>query len=138
MLRSLKITLLAAFFLAAFAGPVLAPALVSAADVEVNKNLCGGANLKFTSGGDDRSCKANNPEKKLNGLIEAIINIFSIVVGVAAVIMIIYGGFRYVTSGGDSGNITTAKNSIIYALVGLLFVVFAQVIVKFVLTKITT
>ena len=52
--------------------------------------------------------------------------------------MIIYGGMRYITSGGDSGKITSAKNTIIYALIGLVVVALAQFIVKFVLNKVTS
>ncbi|OGL30672.1 hypothetical protein A3F37_03550 [Candidatus Saccharibacteria bacterium RIFCSPHIGHO2_12_FULL_41_12] len=107
--------------------------------------LCSGANFDI-SGGSDAGCdgksaceddpsKANCPAGKLNTLINNIVNILSVIVGVAAVIMIIYGGFRYVTSGGDSGNLTTAKNTILYALVGLVVVALAQVIVKFVINK---
>ncbi len=69
------------------------------------------------------------------GLIAAVVNFLSFVVGALSVIMVIYGGFRYVTSGGDSGKVSGAKNTIVYALIGLLIVVLAQVIVKFVLEK---
>jgi hypothetical protein len=51
--------------------------------------------------------------------------------------MIIFGGFKYITSGGESGNVTSAKNTIIYAVIGLVIVAFAQFIVQFVLGKIT-
>jgi hypothetical protein len=51
--------------------------------------------------------------------------------------MIIWGGLRYITSGGDSAKITSAKNTIIYALIGLVVVALAQFIVKFVLAKVT-
>jgi drug/metabolite transporter (DMT)-like permease len=71
----------------------------------------------------------------LNSLITTIINILSIIIGVAAVIMIIIGGFRYVTSGGDSNSTSAAKSTIIYALVGLVVAVLAQVLVQFVLDK---
>jgi hypothetical protein len=47
----------------------------------------------------------------------------------------IYGGFKYITSGGDSGNVTAAKNTIMYALIGLVVVALAQLIVRFVLGK---
>jgi cytochrome bd-type quinol oxidase subunit 2 len=73
----------------------------------------------------------------VNNIITDIINIFSIVVGIISVIMIIYGGFRYVTSGGDSGNVSSAKNTIIYAIIGLVIVALAQFIVQFVLDKVT-
>jgi hypothetical protein len=63
---------------------------------------------------------------------------FSLVVGVVAVIMIIIAGFKYITSGGDSGNVTSAKNTILYAIIGLVVVALSQFIVKFVLGRITT
>ena len=52
------------------------------------------------------------------------------------IIMIIIGGFRYIISGGDSSSVQGAKNTILYAIVGLLIVVFAQVIIRFVLTNV--
>jgi hypothetical protein len=51
--------------------------------------------------------------------------------------MIIIGGFRYITSGGDSGSVSSAKNTVLYAIVGLIIVALAQVIVRFVLSKST-
>lgn len=71
----------------------------------------------------------------VRGLIESVVNVISIVVGIVAVIMIIIGGFRYVVSGGDSNNTKAAKDTILYAVIGLVIVLFAQVIVKFVLTQ---
>jgi len=115
--------------------PLSIPVVVSAADADINSNLGCGANLSVdldscdsdTSGGTD----------KINDIVVLIINIFSIVVGIVAVIMIIVGGFKYITSGGDSGNITSAKNTIIYALIGLVVVALAQFLVQFVLNKVT-
>ena len=78
-----------------------------------------------------------NAEDQINEFITAIINIFSLIVGVIAVIMIIIGGLKYITSGGDSGNVTGAKNTILYAVIGLVIVALAQVIVRFVLERIT-
>lgn len=73
----------------------------------------------------------------LTNVIRNIINIFSIIVGIVAVIMVMVSGFKYVTSGGDSGNVTSAKNTLIYAIVGIVVVAFSQFIVQFVLTKVT-
>ena len=73
----------------------------------------------------------------VNDIIKVVINIFSTVVGVVAVIMIILAGFKYITSSGDSGKITSAKNTLIYALIGLVIVALAQTIVKFTLSKST-
>jgi len=81
-------------------------------------------------------CKENGSET-LNSVLKRIINIFSIVVGAVSVIMIIIGGFRYIISGGDSAGVSGAKNTILYALVGLVIVLFAQLIVKFVVSNVT-
>ncbi len=144
MIRKLKTIILHLSVLSLFLLPVLAVGSVAAQEeTPVDSNtipnaVCQGADLQFKA--DPGTCSTDadvNGENKVNNLIKQVINIFSIVVGIVAVIMIIYGGFRYITSGGDSGNVTTAKNTILYALVGLLIVVFAQVVVKFILTKIT-
>ena len=68
----------------------------------------------------------------INRVISSIINILSITVGIAAVIMIIVSGFKYITSGGDSSRIAGAKTTLIYALVGLAVAALAQVLVNFV------
>lgn len=72
----------------------------------------------------------------VNNAIASAVNILSIVVGVAAVIMVIVSGFKYVTSGGDSNSVSSAKSTLIYALVGLGVAGLAQVLVNFVLTNI--
>ena len=68
-------------------------------------------------------------------LIKLAVNIFSLVVGVIAVIMIIVAGVKYVTSSGESSNVNSAKNTILYAIIGLVIVALAQVIVRFVVHK---
>jgi hypothetical protein len=68
-------------------------------------------------------------------LVQTAVNIFSWIVGVAAVLAIIYGGFKYITSGGDQNSISAAKTTILYAIVGLLVVVFAQIVVRFIVTQ---
>ncbi len=94
---------------------------------------CDGANLA----GVGVNCADGQFANQDNGFgptIRAILNVLSVVVGVAAVIMIIVGGFRYVISGGDSNGVSGAKNTILYAIIGLVVVIFAQVIVRFVLS----
>ncbi|MDZ7744457.1 MAG: pilin [Candidatus Saccharibacteria bacterium] len=77
-----------------------------------------------------------NAEERVSDLIQLVINIFSLVVGVVSVIMIIIGGLKYIISGGDAGNVTGAKNTILYAIVGLVVVALAQIIVRFVLGQV--
>lgn len=107
---------------------------------DIQNATCQGAELQFKQGPlSGNECQFNNgstaPEEKLNQLVASVVNLFSVVVGVVSVIMIIYGGFRYIISGGDTGNVTSAKNTILYAIIGLVIVAFAQFIVKFVLAK---
>ena len=83
----------------------------------------------------DGSCRTPDSSKDLNDIAAFVINIFSWIVGAVSVIMIIYGGFRYITSGGDSNGVTAAKNTILYAIIGLVIVALAQIIVNFVLNK---
>lgn len=72
---------------------------------------------------------------RINGLVRTAINIFSVVIGFIAVVMIIISGLRYITSAGDSNAVNGAKNTLLYAVVGLVIVALAQVIVRFVLSK---
>jgi cytochrome bd-type quinol oxidase subunit 2 len=114
-------------------------ATVSVSAQDINKNLECGANLVFTN--PEEGCatdgSGNTAAERVDQIVEQIINIMSLVVGVVAVIMIIIGGLRYITSGGDSGNVTNAKNTILYAVVGLVVVALAQVIVRFVVNRAT-
>ncbi|MEJ0072788.1 MAG: hypothetical protein WDN27_01720 [Candidatus Saccharibacteria bacterium] len=71
----------------------------------------------------------------LNKVVTAIINILSIVVGITAVIMVILGGFRFITAAGDSNNIASARRTILYAVIGLAIVAVAQALVQFVLNR---
>lgn len=113
-------------------GLFLAPAGVLAG-ASIKGGLCQGAtNLEFAAN-PSATCDANADEGKLNNLIAKIINIISIIVAIIAVIMIVVGGFKYIASGGDSGKVTGAKNTILYAIIGLIIVGLAQFIVKFVL-----
>lgn len=58
-----------------------------------------------------------------------------LVVGIAAVIMIIIGAIRYVLSGGDPAGVKGAKDTIIYSAVGLVVAILAYAIVKFVISQ---
>lgn len=143
MMKNIKTFLVSLAAAAALFFPFMVPSLVaaqscstSASGANICDSLCSGANLS-TNPSDcaGSTAEANN---SVNNIIKTVINIFSLVVGVVAVIMIIIGGLRYITSGGDSGNVTNAKNTILYAIIGLVIVALAQIIVKFVLGRVTT
>ena len=75
-----------------------------------------------------------NTQNQVGDIASKIVNVFSIIVGAAAIIMIIYSGFRYITSGGSSERIGSAKTTLIYAIIGLVVVALAQILVHFVLS----
>lgn len=69
-----------------------------------------------------------------NGVFKQITNTILYIVGIVAVIMLIIGGIRYVTSGGDSKKVTDAKNTVLYAIIGLVIAFLAYAIVNFVIS----
>lgn len=73
------------------------------------------------------------PERGGDALFDDVLNIFYFLAAVVAVIVIIIAGLRYTTSGGDSGKITTAKNQILYAVIGLIVIAAAFAITNFVI-----
>lgn len=68
-----------------------------------------------------------------DGIVLKITNVLLFIVGAASIIMIIWGGIKYVTSGGDSAGVTSAKNTILYAVIGLVVALLAYTLVNFVL-----
>ena len=69
------------------------------------------------------------------GIFRTITNVLLFILGAISVIMIIIGGLRYVISGGNSTAVTAAKNTILYAIVGVIVALLAYAIVNFVLTS---
>lgn len=110
------------------AGAVSAPSAYAVSSQEAACTAIGGtwnAGTCLVDGQD--------PGKPIGSTLGDIVNIISIIVGIAAVIMIVIGGFKFITSGGDASAVKSARSTIIYALVGLIVVLLAQVIVQFVL-----
>lgn len=66
------------------------------------------------------------------GVFNRITSILLFIVGAVAVIMLIFGGIRYIVSGGDQANVTAAKNTILYAIIGIIVALLAYAAVKFV------
>lgn len=70
-----------------------------------------------------------------NGVITRVTNIIAVISGITAIGFMVYAGFTYVTSGGDTSKIGTAKSTIIYALVGLIIIGFSRTIILFVISR---
>ncbi|MBP9813343.1 hypothetical protein KBC51_02805 [Candidatus Saccharibacteria bacterium] len=107
---------------------VAVPQLASAATAK--STVCDG--IGATTGADGCS---DGSGKSINDILAMVINIFSWFVGVVAVIFVIVGAFKYITSGGDASAVKSAKDTLLYAIIGLVIVAVAQVLVQFVLTK---
>lgn len=69
------------------------------------------------------------------GPVQTVISILLFAIGVISVIMIIVGGIRYTVSNGDSSKITQAKNTVLYAVIGLVVALLAYAIVNFVVDR---
>ena len=134
MITKLKKLIVAVAAIAVLGAPALFPVAVyaNAADDAINGGVNCGAQLDLTTADGDCAAVEDGADG-LQALVIRVINIFSIIVGIVAVIMIIVGGLKYITSGGESSNVSGAKNTIIYAIIGLIVVALAQFIVRFVL-----
>ena len=80
-------------------------------------------------------CTPENKDQNINELIKTVINVLLFIIGIISVIVIIVGGLMYATSAGDAGTVTKAKNTILYAVVGLAVAFFAFAIVNWVVGR---
>ena len=95
--------------------------------------VCQGIGLASGSSG----CDQPQGQPAVQDTVTKVITILLALVAVIAIIMIIIGGLRYITSGGDSGKVSSAKDTILYSIIGLVIALLAQVIVRFVVNKLT-
>ena len=137
MITKIKYYLFVAISSAMLVLPITVPVAVHAA----GGNNCDGISKGIAQGASSTSTEnvgcgggSDGTQNQIGKLANQAVTLFSFIVGAIAVIMIIYGGFRYITSGGDSNSVGTAKNTLIYAIVGLIIVALAQIIVRFVLS----
>lgn len=127
MIKNVVKTLLPSIILGAFLLTVtIAPAVGAATDFTIQ----GGANA---ARGTDQTADLFGSE----GIFRTITNVLLFILGAISVIMIIIGGLRYVISGGNSTNVTAAKNTILYAIVGVIIALLSYAIINFVLGSFT-
>lgn len=70
-----------------------------------------------------------------DGLIKTVVNVLLWAVGILSVIMIIFSGFRYITSAGDASKTKSAQSTLIYSVVGLIVAIMAYAIVNMVINR---
>jgi Type IV secretion system pilin len=89
------------------------------------------------TGGNRSLCNTNLPSADANGTqLNLLLAVVFGILAVVAVIFVVVGGIQFMTSGGNSEQTNKAKNTILYALIGLAVAVSAELIVNFVLSKI--
>lgn len=122
---------------------LLVPALVmglSFVAVPTAHAECTTDTLNAQNGAD--CAKGNNTPANLfdgdDSIFKKVVNIMLFIVGAVAVIMLIFGGVRYVTSGGAQDQVTAAKNTIMYAIIGIIVAILAFALVNFVIGGIST
>ncbi len=102
-------------------------------------NVVNCANYSGGNTGGSALCTDSNhsssPIYGSNGLLVKIANIVAFIAGVAAVILILVGSIQFITSGGDSAKVSTAKSTIVGALIGLAIIVLGATLINFVLGK---
>ena len=72
------------------------------------------------------------------GIFTRIVSVMLFTVGILSIIMLIFGGLRYIISNGDSKKVEAAKNTILYAIIGLIVAIMSYAIVNFVVSSFTT
>lgn len=95
----------------------------------VTDQVCTYSGNNLTGCGSGAALDANG------GLLATIMNVIFFIGGLVAVLFIMIGGIQYITATGDSGRIAKAKNTLTYAIVGLVVVLIARGIVGFILGR---
>lgn len=108
-------------------GLMVAPSPANAATSK--EQICEG--ISATGG----SCDPQAASLTIDNVLRIALNTLSFIAGLIGVIMVIIGGIKYITSQGDASSINSAKNTILYALVGIVVAVVAQFLVRFVLSS---
>lgn len=105
--------------------------------------ITGVAGLSLTDGAE--TAKGDNTPDSLfgdgsasDGIFKTIVDIMLFIIGAISVIMLIIGGIRYTISGGQQTAIEGAKNTIMYAVIGIIVAILAYAIVNFVIGSLST
>lgn len=95
-------------------------------------------NVCQTGGGASSVCKGGgaDPLTGNNGALQSVVTILAFVGGIIAAIFVVIGGIKYITSNGDSSQVASAKNTIIYALIGVVVAALARQLINFVLSRV--
>ena len=105
---------------------------VVGAAIGLNSATAGAQVDEINKGIDAIGGSSSTATLHVDDIVLAVVNWLLFAVGVISVVMLIVGGIKYATSAGDSNKVTSAKNTIMYAIIGLAVAVLAFAIVGFV------
>lgn len=131
-MKKLSLILASLAVVAGLAAPLFAAAPVAASNESA---LCEGSGGTWTADAglpNGGSCSTKDG-RSVVGTIQQVTDVLIFIIGAIAVVMVIIGGLRYVTSSGDQAALTSAKNTIVYSLVGVVIAIMAYAIVRFII-----
>jgi len=119
------------------ASMLLIPVLGFGVALSVPAASVSAADCAVTVSGGAQCAKSESQKSNIGVVIKTITNVLLFIIGAVAVIMVIIGGIRYTTSNGDSSQVTAAKNTILYGVVGVIIALLAYALVSFVVDSFT-
>ncbi len=112
---------------------ILSATMLVFVGVPVQAESCGSAKQCITDG--LTASGTSTTPNSFSSVLTTVTNILLFLMGAISVIMIIVGGIRYATSQGDQTQMQSAKNTILYAVIGVVVSIAAYAIVSFVVTQ---
>ena len=114
--------------------PIMALGVSAALQIN-NVNVVRASDMTV-SGGVSSSQGDDVPKDLAGDVFKIVVDILLFIIGAVSVIMLIYGGIRYTTSGGNANSVTAAKNTIMYSIIGLVVAILAFAVVQFVVNQV--
>jgi hypothetical protein len=132
MLAEIKKYITATILTLIISGILFAPAMVSATNTNVYANI----NQELTPIRDIYGQGSNNPNSLSSTIAEIILIVLGFL-GIVFIVLTIYAGLMWMTSAGNEDKITTAKKTLVAAVIGLTIVLGSYAITRFVLDEVT-
>lgn len=126
-LKQRLLTLMAVPVFALSVASIAAPAYAQDLSLSGGASSAKGTDQSPCLFGTEANCQGQQP------IFKTITNVLLFIIGAISVIMLVIGGIRYTTSGGDSSAVTAAKNTIMYAIIGIVVALLAFAVVNFVI-----
>lgn len=123
----------AVLLIASVFGILMLPQPALAADVFSNQSLeCNNKNNQ-SAVCQSKIDADTNPIAGKNGILARVTNIVTYIAGIASIILIILGGIRFITSEGDPNSVKSARNTVFYALIGILVILVSRALILYVI-----